>query len=337
VDRRSGLPLQPGRHRAAHPLTLAPESRGIQLFSAFVQDEIRLKGDELVLALGAKLEHSTLSGVELQPTARLLWEATSRHTLWTSVSRAVHTPSRGEHDGTSWVLTQPPSTMTGYLPVAVHFVGNPEYGSQELIALEAGWRYQPIRRLSLDVAAFHNRYDRLRVLAPGTVSFEMGPVPHLVYALRSANGQRARSWGVEALAQYEMTRFWRLSGSYSWMRLNLPDPAADGVQKAELHKVPHHQANLRSYLDLPGRLELDLAAYFVDDVRQDVPGMFPLAPVPSYLRADVRLAWQATSKLELNITGQNLLDNQHPEFTAEAFAERSEIRRAVSVGLRVQF
>ena len=36
--------------------------------------------------------------------------------------------------------------------------------------------------------------------------------------------------------------------------------------------------------------------------------------VPSYVTADVRLAWQPTKQLELAVVGQNLLDSRHPEF-----------------------
>lgn len=56
--------------------------------------------DRLTLTLGAKLEHHDLTGVELQPNARLLWTPSRRQTLWGSVARAVRTPGRGERDGT---------------------------------------------------------------------------------------------------------------------------------------------------------------------------------------------------------------------------------------------
>jgi iron complex outermembrane receptor protein len=48
--------------------------------------------------------------------------------------------------------------------------------------------------------------------------------------------------------------------------------------------------------------------------------------VPSYFTFDVRLAWQFKT-LVLSIVGQNLLDNQHPEFGA--VAGRREIERSV--------
>jgi outer membrane receptor protein involved in Fe transport len=59
-----------------------PRDRGIQLFSAFLQDDIALLRDELTLTLGSKLEHNDFTGFEAQPTAKLLWRPVSGHSLW---------------------------------------------------------------------------------------------------------------------------------------------------------------------------------------------------------------------------------------------------------------
>jgi len=53
----------------------------------------------------------------------------------------------------------------------------------------------------------------------------------------------------------------------------------------------------------------------------------PSPSVPSYVTADLRLAWRPSPSLELSIVGQNLFDNQHPEFGAAA--NRQEIPRSV--------
>ncbi len=54
-------------------ISLKPSSRRQQLFSGFVQDEITLVQDRLRLTLGTKLEHNDYTGVEVQPSGRLLW------------------------------------------------------------------------------------------------------------------------------------------------------------------------------------------------------------------------------------------------------------------------
>ncbi len=69
------------------------------LYSAFLQDEIKLLDDKLWFTMGVKWEHNEYTGVEWQPTARLLWKPLPRHSLWASVARAVRTPSTVEQGG----------------------------------------------------------------------------------------------------------------------------------------------------------------------------------------------------------------------------------------------
>jgi iron complex outermembrane receptor protein len=79
-------------------IELLPDSRITELYSVFVQDEVELTRT-LRLALGSKFEHNDYIGFEAQPSARLLWLPKEGHSLWTSISRAVRTPSRLENDG----------------------------------------------------------------------------------------------------------------------------------------------------------------------------------------------------------------------------------------------
>ena len=128
------------------------------------------------------------NGLAEEPTARLLWEPVKTHTLWTSVSRAVRTPSRGDHDTTSWVASVPGSPRTLGLPTVVNFTGNSGYQPQTLMAVEAGYRCQPHPRISFDVAGFYNFYRNLRVIEPGIPSIVFQPAPHLEVPFYTANG-----------------------------------------------------------------------------------------------------------------------------------------------------
>ena len=66
-----------------------------------------------------------------------------------------------------------------------------------------------------------------------------------------------------------------------------------------------------------------------------VPWLLPEAtgtvrvPVSSYVRLDLGVTWRPTKALELGIWGQNLLDNQHPEFYNYKPAMRTEVARSV--------
>jgi outer membrane receptor for monomeric catechols len=43
-------------------------------------------------------------------------------------------------------------------------------------------------------------------------------------------------------------------------------------------------------------------------------GALPAQFIPSYTRLDTQLTWRLAERLELSLTGQNLLRDHHPEF-----------------------
>ena len=79
-------------------LSFNPAERNERLYSAFLQDDITVVQDRLHLIIGSKFEHNVYTGFELQPSGRLIWTPNEQISLWSAVSRAVHTPSRGESD-----------------------------------------------------------------------------------------------------------------------------------------------------------------------------------------------------------------------------------------------
>jgi len=63
------------------------------LYNLFVQDEYAIN-DRLLFTAGIKWEHNEITGMETQPSLRLLWTPDETRTWWGAVSRAVHTPVR---------------------------------------------------------------------------------------------------------------------------------------------------------------------------------------------------------------------------------------------------
>jgi len=65
-------------------------------------------------------------------------------------------------------------------------------------------------------------------------------------------------------------------------------------------------------MDLPGNIELDCGARWVDLLvlnNGPVPGV-----VPSYLAVDARISWHPTKDVEVSLVGQNLFQDQHAEY-----------------------
>ena len=55
-------------------------------------------GDKLMLTAGTKILRTNYTGVEFEPSARLLWTPTNRRTFWASFTHALRTPSDAERD-----------------------------------------------------------------------------------------------------------------------------------------------------------------------------------------------------------------------------------------------
>ncbi len=269
--------------------TFDPMQRDDSTVSVFMQDDIEFADDALHLIIGTKLEHNDYTGWELQPNIRALWNATVDATVWAAVSRAVRTPSRVDSDVTIRVG-----------PVVVS--GNPDMSSERLTAYEIGLRVRPLDNLSLDLATFYNDYDHLQTFEFTGSSFS--PPFHQVVD----NQMQGRSHGIELAANWDVSRDWRLKGAYSWFELDI-EPEADSTDttSAELwDRAPRQQLSLRSLLDLRHALELDTSLFYV--------GGIPNQAVSSYTSLNLRLGWRPVSDLELSLSGNNLLDDKHPEF-----------------------
>ena len=269
--------------------------------SAFVQDEMTLRPDELSLTMGIKLSHNDLSNFEYQPTARLLWTPDDRQAAWASFSRAVRTPAYAEHFSQITGVAAPNALLFTAFP-------NQDFDSEEMFAYELGYRAQPIDDFSWDLALFYNKYDDLLVR-------RVTPVPLMpivvlpTFPITTFNGMGGETYGVELSATADMTERWRLYGQYTFLRMQLhaDDPVDVASEAATEDLSPQNQFYLMSSWDLGCNWELDLIGRYVDVVPQFVD-------VSSYIALDLRVAWKPKENLELSVVGQNLTDPEHPEF-----------------------
>jgi iron complex outermembrane receptor protein len=308
-----------------------PSSRTDDLFSAFFQDDIALVADRLRLILGSKVEHNDYTDWEIQPTGRLVWTPHAQHTLWSSVSRAVRTPSRGEVDGSVDLWSVPPNPPQVPLPVLVAVQPEGEFESEEVVALEVGYRFSPADNLLLDLAGFYNLYDNLRDAGLGQPTLVPDPQgPHLVQPVILDNTMDGKGYGVELAADWSPLEGWRLKAAYTYLKLDLEGAEAEILDAGEgaffEGNIPRHAFSLRSQADLTDTVELDLWLRYVDDL----PGIADPA-VDDYLTLDARLGWRPTQALEVSLVGQNLLGPRHFEAVSEggAGARASQVERGV--------
>jgi len=117
--------------------------------------------DKLSFTAGAKLLHSSFSGFDVRAQRTFALDSPPRgRACGAAVTRAVRTPSDIEDNiqNTSLVSTD---------PLAFSITkGDGRFTSETLIGYEAGYRSVISKTVSLDIAAFFNRYDHLQSLEP---------------------------------------------------------------------------------------------------------------------------------------------------------------------------
>lgn len=290
--------------------TYDPEKRNQQLFSGFIQDDTFLLDETVKITLGTKLEHNDVTGLEVQPNARVSWRPTERQTIWGAVSRAVQVPSRSSRDLAIPLISSPPLILPDVPPIFGSFTGNPDLEAQDLLGYEFGYRILPHEDLSLDAAAFYNQYDDAYGFVVGDAIFVPAPAPHVLVPLGRDNSARFNSYGFELAADWRATDWWRFQAQYSFIKLDRDDGvplSGAGSPSTSLSNTPQQQVGLRSSWNLPGNVTFDFWARYVDQLMSTVF-------IENYYDLDLRLAWHPAKRWEVEIVGQNLIDSERIEF-----------------------
>ena len=283
-------------------IAISPADRSVNLFSYFIQDEITLVDEFLFLTGGSKFQHNDYTGFEMQPTLRLLWTPTERHSIWGAVSHAVRTPSRAEDDVSVNLL---PQVIPGLPPPTFQTVnGSRSFESEELTAFEFGYREQPTQEFSWDLAVFLHEYRDLTGATPGTPSFPHFPMGPTFLPTTVGNTGNGLTYGFEVASTYEVSEWWRVSGAYSFLKMDLDSDDSVGTS-------PQNQAYIMNSWDLTDDVQLDVIGRYVDSL----PGF----SIPSYMTADIRLGWHLTPNLELTLAGRHLFDAEQPEFGFDGY------------------
>lgn len=322
------------RVRNTIDVALAPARRRTTLESAFVQDEISVIERKLAFTIGSRFERNDFTGNEVQPSARLLYTPTSRHTIWSAVSRAVRTPSRTDDD---FRLTYPgvpaDALFAGAPAITISVDGNRQFDAEKLTAYELGYRAPLTDRLGVDLALFFNEYRSLRGIVVTNAQLDLTQSPAEI-GLTFGNEPSADTHGGELGANLRLTERWRLRAQYSLLKMQVRSnsPVRLGTFGADTIEgsSPQQQASLRSWVDLPRGIELDGAVRWVDAL--------PVMGVPAYFALDLRLGWRVSRNLEFSLVGQNLLDRRHPEFRPSIFLSQAmEVPRSVHAKVTLRF
>ncbi|MFT5089618.1 MAG: iron complex outermembrane receptor protein [Planctomycetota bacterium] len=336
--------------RASFELPFTSPDADSDIFSAFAHGEAVLADGHLRLALGSKFEHNKYTDLEYQPSARLLWTPDIRQALWVSATRAVRTPALSyfrfapnfpdrpnipdfsPRDGSS-ILGPPGNIFASDLP---------DFQSETVRTLEAGYRLHVTKGLFFDLTAYYNDYANLRLIAfipppihlrPG--GFQPGTAPGRPPGLDEIEPVDATTVGGEVVADWQWERG-RLRAVYARVDFDLPAgaPQLAGTESEQ-------RFYLWPSLDLRDNVQVDAIFRHVDPLaraRVDSVGSEFRSALAGYTDLDLRLAWQLKKQWEISLVGQNLLHDHRPEYTGFVIDSRpSEVRRVIYVSLRRKF
>jgi iron complex outermembrane receptor protein len=178
----------------------------------------------------------------------------------------------------------------------VTFRGSDDFESEVLLVSELGYRYQPTDWLHSDLALFAGDYENYRSLVPtpgGTNPFDV----------TFDNGGTVKAYGAELSLSVQPLPYWKLRSSWTHIHRG-------GNERAAV--VAPHQLAVLSYMELPGRLELDAGLYYTGRIM--VAEQPPEVKIPGFWRLDLRLGWSPRPTLDFELVGQNLTDRRHAEY-----------------------
>ena len=297
------------------PISYTPSWRNDQLITAFIQNKFTfLENWELII--GSKFEKNDFTGFEYQPNTKLAYYPSRNQTLWTSISRAVRTPTRGEDDIIIRANNSP----------FVAYTGSDNFQSENMIAYEAGYRIKPNHVSLIDLTTFYNKYSRLRTWE--------GPSNSSAVV---ANMGKGDTHGFEISGKWQVKNDLLIEASYDYLKINtkvsrFSTDNSSVVSSLDSLKIsegqsPKQQFRLRSYYNILNNLEFDNNFYFVDALPTGAGNRISQKGLPSYFRIDTRIGYQPNKDLDLSIGIQNILNHQHREFKPTMFNNQTEIGR----------
>jgi len=296
------------------PLSYSSRWRNDQLFTAFLQEKLTI--NDFIFLIGSKFEKNDFTGFEFQPNAKLIYYPSRNQTLWTSISRAVRTPNRGDDDVKI-------TTANGKTTL---YTGSDTFQAENMIAYEAGYRIKPTYKSMIDISTFFNEYTRLRTWE--------GPSNSSAVA---ANMGKGNSHGFEVSGKWQATDKLLLELSYDYLKLktSLRHSSTDSssiVSSVDSLKIsegqsPKNQLRFRAFYNITSNLEFDNMLYFVDSLPTGAGNAVNQKGLPSYLRIDTRIGYQPTKAWDLSFGIQNILDNRHREFKPSMNNRQIELGR----------
>ncbi len=221
-------------------------------------------------------------------------------------------------------------------PVYTRQQGDTGFDSEKLIAYEMGYRVRPSEDSLLNIALFYNDYDDLRSAerVPGVVN-EGG---NYFVSVFPRNKGKGKAIGFELDGSIKPTKKWQLKSAYSYLKLDLDAQigSTDTELEREQKRSPRNQFNIQSRYDISSDITFDNILYYVGGIAVSDNNSSTLK-IPAYFRFDTHIGWQYSSNISFDLTGQNLFDNSHTEFSGAIWTEPIKVGRTIYGKITLKF
>jgi iron complex outermembrane receptor protein len=280
-----------------------PPQRTLLLANAFAQYGWAFAA-RAKLTLGLKVEKDPYVCASLLPNARLSWKPADAILLWSAVSRAVRSPTPFDRD------------VVEVLGGVRFLTGNDAFRTEKLTAFEAGTRIQASSRASFSVSTYYNLYDDLKAIEVTPTTFTP-----LVWS----NAMKGHTYGLEAWGDFSVTDWWKLSAGLNLLHEDLRFKAgASGILGvAQAGDDPRHQETLSSTFNISRTFTIEANFRHV--------GRLPDPVVPAYSEIGGRIGWRISDRMQVSVSGLNLLHKWHQELPVDA---ANQVPRSIMAGLK---
>lgn len=302
-----------------------------EIYSAFIQDEIRLFTDRLITTFGIKYENNDFTGSEWQPSARILWKALENQSFWAAVSKAVRTPSFIENSSSILLSVIPLMDSSGnpvvdpstgeLTEVAVYLAGNSSFGSETLYSAEIGHRWQVTEDFSTDIALFYNHYKDIYGFVDDGVS------PYLLID----NALKADGYGLEAAITWHPWSWLSLEANYTLQQIEFDDSETNLTGSVIEGTTPSQMAGIRGGVDLSKQWQINMWLRWQDQLETMSPGSMYMntVKIDPFFILNANVIWKPKPGLEFMLAGQNLLESGQLQYVSEFTTPATEIERSV--------
>ncbi|MEX8495414.1 TonB-dependent receptor plug domain-containing protein [Sphaerotilus sp.] len=309
-----------------------PARRRMTDWRIFGQDRWVGFDDRLSIVGGLRVDHTFFANTRSQPSLAVAWKQTPDTTLWSSLSRAIRVPSRGEEDADVAIAVLPPGAAGNPLPVLIRSGSDQPTVVESVQALQVGLRSRLNAQLAIDATVFRQRYDPLafRAATPVNPQVVMAPTPYIDASLGRMAAQAAVA-GLELSSDWRPLPSLRQQLSYSWLDTKVPATvAASGGTFAQ---SPRHLLTLRLSYDVSPLLSVDAWARCTSERGQDSTSA---SYIPARKLLDLSARWSVARDMVLSARAYNLGSPRRVEIQPDVgYSKPVDVRPGLGVRLEI--